>query len=58
MNPSQRMEQSKNIHQPQNRDDCNAIQNGLDGSLHLDESVHQPEEHLQRPELRRFGVEA
>ena len=59
MNPSQRMEQFKNIHQPQNyRDDYNAIQNGLDGSLHWDESVYQPEEPLQRPELRGFGVEA
>jgi|GEM_PF-4713053 len=33
MNPSQRMEQSKNIQQQQNHcDDYNAIQNGLDGS--------------------------
>ena len=45
MNPGQRMEQSKNIQQP--RDHCDhysAIQNGFDGSLHWDESVHQPQE--------------
>ena len=44
MNPGQRMEQSKNIQQPQNHGDhYNAIQNGLDGPLHWDESVHQPQ---------------
>lgn len=45
MNPGQRMEQSKNIQEPQNhRDDYYAIQNGLDGSLHWDESVYHPQE--------------
>jgi hypothetical protein len=45
MNPSQGMEQSENIQQPQNHcDDYNPIQNGFDGPLHWDESVHQPQE--------------
>jgi len=45
MNPGQRMEQSKNIQQPQNHcDDYDAIQNGFDGSLHWDESVYRPQE--------------
>ena len=45
MNPGQRMEQSKNIQQPQNHgDDYDTIQNGFDGSLHWDESVYHPEE--------------
>ena len=44
MNSSQRMEQSKNVQQPQNHcNDYNAIQNGLDGRLHWDESVHEPQ---------------
>jgi hypothetical protein len=44
MNSSQRMEQSKNVQQPQNHcNDYNAIQNGLDRRLHWDESVHQPQ---------------
>jgi len=45
MNPGQRTEQSKNIQQPQNHgDDYHAIQNGLNGSLHWDESIYQPQE--------------
>jgi len=38
------MEQSEDIQQPQNHcNDYDAIQNGFDGSLHWDESVHQPQ---------------
>ncbi len=45
MNPGQRMEQSKNIQQPQHHgDDYNTIQNGFDGSLHWNESVYRPQE--------------
>jgi hypothetical protein len=45
MNPGKRMEQSKNVHQPQNYcNDYDAIQNGFDGSLHWDESVYHPQE--------------
>jgi len=45
MNPGQRMEQSKDIQQPQNQgDDYDTIQNGFDGSLHWDESVYRPQE--------------
>ena len=45
MNPCQRMEQSKNIQQPENHgDDYDTIQNGFDGSLHWDESVYHPQE--------------
>ena len=45
MNPGQRMEQSKDIQQPQNHgDDYDTIQNGFDGSLHRDESVYRPQE--------------
>jgi hypothetical protein len=39
------MKQAKNIQDPQNHgNDHNAIQNRLDGSLHWDEAIHQPQE--------------
>jgi hypothetical protein len=37
------MEQAENVQQPKhNRDYDDAIENGLDGTLHGDETIHQP----------------
>jgi hypothetical protein len=45
VDPGKRMKQSKNIHDPQNHGyDHDTIQNRLDGSLHWDEAIHQPQE--------------
>jgi hypothetical protein len=39
------MKESKNIQQPQDHgNDHDAVQNGLDLSLHGDEAIHQPQE--------------
>jgi hypothetical protein len=39
------VKESKNIHEPQNyRNHYDAIQNGLDGSLHGNKAIHQPQE--------------
>jgi len=38
------VKQSKNIQQPQNHGNhYDAVQNSLDGSLHGDEAIHQPQ---------------
>jgi hypothetical protein len=44
--PGQRVKQSENIQQPQNHgNDNDAVQDGLDGALHGDEAIHQPQKH-------------
>jgi len=45
------MKQAENVHQPQNHgDDHDTIQDGLDGSLHGDEAIHQPQEDTHHEE--------
>jgi hypothetical protein len=45
------MKQPENIQQPQdNRNDHDAIQNGLDRSLHGDEAIYQPQEDTHHDE--------
>jgi len=40
------VKQPENIQQPQNHgNDNNAAQDGLDGSLHGNEAIHQPQEY-------------
>ena len=43
--------QPKNVQQPENdRNDYHAIQNGLDGPLHGNEAIHQPQENTHYDE--------
>jgi hypothetical protein len=45
VDPGKGMKQPKNIQDPQNhRNNHDAVQNGLDGSLHGNETIHQPQE--------------
>jgi hypothetical protein len=45
VNAGEGMKESENIHEPQNyRNHYDAIQNGLDGSLHWNKAIHQPQE--------------
>jgi hypothetical protein len=51
VDPGQRVKQPENIQQPQNHgDDDDAVQNGLDGALHGDEAIHQPQEYAHHDE--------
>jgi hypothetical protein len=43
-NVRKRMEQPKNVQQPQNHGNYHdAVQDGLDGRLHGDKAIHQPQ---------------
>ena len=45
------MKESKNIQDPQNHgNNYDAIQNGLDGGLHRDEAIHQPQKDTHHDE--------
>jgi hypothetical protein len=45
------MKESKNIEQPQNHSNHhNAVQNGLDGRLHGNESIHKPQKNAHHDE--------
>ena len=46
-----RMKQTENIQEPQNYgDNHDAVQNGLDGSLHGNEAIHQPQKNPHHDE--------
>jgi hypothetical protein len=46
-----RVEEPKNIQDPKNyRNDHDAVQNGLDGSLHWNEAIHQPQKNTHHDE--------
>ena len=48
-----RMEESENVEDPQNHgDDYDAIQNGLDGSLHGYEAIHQPKKYAHHDQYQ------
>jgi hypothetical protein len=45
VNPGKGLKETKDIQDPQNHGNHNnAIQDGLDGPLHRDEAIHQPQE--------------
>jgi len=45
------MKQTENIQEPQNYgDNHDAVQNGLDGSLHGNEAIHQPQKNPHHDE--------
>jgi hypothetical protein len=45
MNTGKVVEESKNIQEPQDHgNDYDAVQDGLDRSLHWDEAIHQPQQ--------------
>jgi hypothetical protein len=45
VDPGEGMKQPKGVQQPQNHNDNHyAIQNGLDGCLHRNKAIHQPQE--------------
>ena len=45
VDPGNGVKQTNAIHQPQNdSNDHNAIENGLEGCLHWDEAIHQPQQ--------------
>jgi hypothetical protein len=45
VNPRQGLKEAEDIQDPENdRNHNNAIQDGLDGSLHGDEAIHQPQQ--------------
>jgi hypothetical protein len=51
MDPGQRVKESENIQQPQNDgDNHDAVQDGLDRSLHGDEAIHQPQQDTHHDE--------
>jgi hypothetical protein len=46
VDPRKRMKQTKDIQQPQNYgNDNDAVQDGLDGCLHRNEPIHQPQQY-------------
>jgi hypothetical protein len=45
VNPGQRVKEPEYVQKPQHYgNDHNAVENGLDGSLHGDKPIHQPQQ--------------